>query len=785
MNFTEKLKRLFFNWLYGIIPNQYSMCEENNILARYDERYIITKSENFVACMELEGFNYNAVNEDGLLSTLLDRINALNALSDDVEARIIAKRRELIYNKSYEINNQYAQEIVNKWEMGQSVYTNRYFIIFETKNKGAKGFLEKKKLELTTSINEDKDTNNITYVNKIAILKATIERYEQTLSLYTPRLLDSNELLRFYGEYINGVYIPFNATNGLLSDSYIGSTVSFHKDYFIQDFNTYKVYNRFIGIKAYDNEQITSLTISAILHSSYELDIYLSIDSISKEKAQSKIKDKIKLAPSFAKQELYELKELIDSDRLNMQNFAYCILVKAKNKEELNEASSDILNQLKNAGLIAVFETLNMQPTFFSMFPNKSFLNARKRIHTSKTIASMILFEKEYIGQTSNSWGNTPVTIFKNQSMSPFMFNFHADTSKKVVGHTMIVGGTGAGKTTLVSFLMANLFKYNIDILALDRLNGLYSVTEFLNGEYNNGDDFYINPCSLPYDNENITFLSSWLNSMIGLNPDATNADEAQKIKAVEKVIRDLYHNLAPQGIEFALKDIREGITKTGDEHIPLQLDRYLENPLFNKDKDSLEFKRKLTTLNMDFIVEKEKDAGLIAHYLFHKMVYRAKNQDKGFFIFIDEFKSYLSNPTFNERINLTLTQARKLNGVMAMAFQDMHQLDGVKNADSFIRNLAHIIIFPTKDIEVFERFNIPLAENEINFLINTGQNERKVLIKNLINNEHSNIVDVNLGKLGKYLKILSSDSDVVQRIKRLKATNPALWKEEFLNGKL
>lgn len=783
MNLFEKAKRLFVNTIYGMIPNQFSMCEENNILARYDEEFIITKTENFVAGLTLEGFNYNAINEEGLISTLIDRINALNALSDDVEARIIAKRRELIYNRQYSIDNSFAQDIINRWESGQNVYINQYIIIFETKNKGAKGFLEKKKLEMTTSINEDKNTNNITYVNKIAILKATIERYIQTLSLYTPKKLSSTELLRIYGEYINGIYIPFTTTNGLLSDNYIGSTVSFHKDYFIQDFNGYRVYNRFIGVKAYDNEQITSLTISAILHSPYELDIYLSIDSISKEKAQGKIKEKIKLAPSFAKEELRELKELIDSDRLNMQNFSYCILVKAKDKTELNEASADVLNQLKNAGLIAVFETLNMQPTFFSMFPNKSFLNARKRIHTSKTIASMILFEKEYIGQTSNSWGNTPITIFKNQSMSPFLFNFHADTSKKVVGHTMIVGGTGAGKTTLVSFLMANLFKYNIDILALDRLNGLYSVTEFLNGEYNNGDDFYINPCSLPYDTENITFLSSWLNSMIGLNPDATSADEAQKIKAVEKVVRDLYHNLSPQGIEFSLKDIREGITKTGDEHIPLQLDRYLENPLFNKDKDSLEFKKKFTTLNMDFIVENEKEAGLIAHYLFHKMVYRAKNQDKGFFIFIDEFKSYLSNPTFNERINLTLTQARKLNGVMAMAFQDMHQLDNVKNADSFIRNLAHIIIFPTKDIDIFAHYNIPLAENEINFLVNTGQNERKVLVKNLINNEHSNIIDVNLARLGKYLKVLSSDSDVVQRIKKLKATNPALWKEEFLNG--
>lgn len=241
----------------------------------------------------------------------------------------------------------------------------------------------------------------------------------------------------------------------------------------------------------------------------------------------------------------------------------------------------------------------------------------------------MILFEKEYLGKTKNSWGDTPVTLLKNQSMSPYLFNFHADDTKQVVGHTMIVGGTGAGKTTLVSFLMANLFKYDIDLLALDRLNGLYSFTEFLDGEYNNGEDFYINPFTLPDDTESVTFLTSWLVSMIGLNPEPTTQEEAEKLKSIESVIRNLYHHLTPQGQRFSLKDVQQNIVKTNDQHIPLQLERYLQNPLFNKEHDALEFKKKLTTLNMDFIIENEKDAGLIAHYLFHKMIYRAKTAIK------------------------------------------------------------------------------------------------------------------------------------------------------------
>ncbi|GAA8722261.1 hypothetical protein HpDR94b_11890 [Helicobacter pylori] len=62
----------------------------------------------------------------------------------------------------------------------------------------------------------------------------------------------------------------------------------------------------------------------------------------------------------------------------------------------------------------------------------------------------------------------------------------------------MIIGATGAGKTTLISYLMMSALKYsNIDILALDRLNGLYSFTKYFDGIYNQGENFHINPFSL------------------------------------------------------------------------------------------------------------------------------------------------------------------------------------------------------------------------------------------------------------------------------------------------
>ena len=146
MNITEKIKRAIFNLTYNSLPNQYSMCEENNILGIYNEDYLVTKTENFIGAIELQGFNYNAATEQRLIDLSIDRINSLNALNDAMEARIIVRRRELTYNREYEIDNIYAEKLINQWENNQRVFINSYMIIFETKNTGAKGFLRRKSL---------------------------------------------------------------------------------------------------------------------------------------------------------------------------------------------------------------------------------------------------------------------------------------------------------------------------------------------------------------------------------------------------------------------------------------------------------------------------------------------------------------------------------------------------------------------------------------------------------------------------------------------------------------
>ncbi|GAA8991655.1 hypothetical protein BTM273_11520 [Helicobacter pylori] len=388
--------------------------------------------------------------------------------------------------------------------------------------------------------------------------------------------------------------------------------------------------------------------------------------------------------------------------------------------------------------------------------------------------------------------GDMPLSVFKNLDHSPYLFNFHNQEVKhkgvlahnvaRVVGHTMIIGTTGAGKTTLISYLMMSALKYpNIDILALDRLNGLYSFTKYFDGIYNEGESFHINPFSLEDSASNRAFLLHFYAQMAKVDSYDKHNDKVEDRTALLNAIDTMYRNYNDEvkqakfsnqelPLPFDLKEFVNSIVKTNTNILDSSFEYYLKSSLFSSRMDSLDFKTRISTINTDSILHNDDDAGLLAYYVFHKMIDRALKINRGFLCFIDEFKSYAQNEMMNKEINKIITQARKANGVIVLALQDINQLSEVRNAQSFIKNMGQLILYPQRNIDtkdLNDKFGIRLSDTEKHFLENTAVNEYKVLLKNM-NDGSSNIIDVSLSSLGKYLQIFSSNSSMVEHIENL-----------------
>ena len=795
---TLNLFNAFFGKIEGVLfslqPKIYSMAKESNIMCKYDDNFIITKDFNVCMGIKLKGISYAAVNESEELELAINRNRFFTRLDDSIEMNIIAKKElSLLENDTSTIKNLYAKEVIEKWDKKINVYETSYYLIFSTKTKHIAGFFESIK-EKTTTEQEYKNQNTALHLKAKRLMELKTNLMSD-LSSYKPKLMNADELLNLFASYANMQKTNLKYSHKLITDCYISSNVEFKKDYIIfHQNNNQTKYARFISIKAYETESITSLIATSILRENSQYTLFLSCEAMPKDKAVKKVKEIKAFTQDAFKDELEIYIQELKSERENMIMVSYSVLVEADNLDELDEQSDIIKGLLENQGVIAVKETLNQNPLYFSFFPSRGNLNARKRSLQGRNLAALATFENDILGLPKNAWGNCPVTTFKHLSGSPFLFNFHDSIRVGAAGHTLVIGGTGYGKTTLMQFLMMNLFKYNINIFAMDKSQGMFNFTKYMGAEYhdftdeNKENNFKLNPFSLKNSDENNLFLLSWLCKMGNINA-SEKSDEIELenlVKdAIDKVRRtqnDTENNSKIPTLSEFHSTLNFG--NNANAQIHERYNKYLKG-FFDNEEDALNFKKQLAILNMDTILKDSKLASLSALYLFHKIKNISKNQNKGFFIFIDELKDYLREENMRENILESILEIRKIGGVMTMGVQNVDFFKDIPKSDSFISQMTNFIIFPTSNENSLKSMqeHLGLTNSELDFLRKTPKESRQILFKQVVLNQ-SAVLNVNFARLGNFLRIFSSEREDVQVMNELINKHPNDFRTKYLSYK-
>ena len=795
---TLNLFNAFFGKIEGVLfslqPKIYSMAKESNIMCKYDDNFIITKDFNVCMGIKLKGISYAAVNESEELELAINRNRFFTRLDDSIEMNIIAKKElSLLENDTSTIKNLYAKEVIEKWDKKINVYETSYYLIFSTKTKHIAGFFESIK-EKTTTEQEDKNQNTALHLKAKRLMELKTNLMSD-LSSYKPKLMNADELLNLFASYANMQKTNLKYSHKLITDCYISSNVEFKKDYIIfHQNNNQTKYARFISIKAYETESITSLIATSILRENSQYTLFLSCEAMPKDKAVKKVKEIKAFTQDAFKDELEFYIQELKSERENMIMVSYSVLVEADNLDELDEQSDIIKGLLENQGVIAVKETLNQNPLYFSFFPSRGNLNARKRSLQGRNLAALATFENDILGLPKNAWGNCPVTTFKHLSGSPFLFNFHDSIRVGAAGHTLVIGGTGYGKTTLMQFLMMNLFKYDINIFAMDKSQGMFNFTKYMGAEYhdftdeNKENNFKLNPFSLKNSDENNLFLLSWLCKMGNINA-SEKSDEIELenlVKdAIDKVRRtqnDTENNSKIPTLSEFHSTLNFG--NNANAQIHERYNKYLKG-FFDNEEDALNFKKQLAILNMDTILKDSKLASLSALYLFHKIKNISKNQNKGFFIFIDELKDYLREENMRENILESILEIRKIGGVMTMGVQNVDFFKDIPKSDSFISQMTNFIIFPTSNENSLKSMqeHLGLTNSELDFLRKTPKESRQILFKQVVLNQ-SAVLNVNFARLGNFLRIFSSEREDVQVMNELINKHPNDFRTKYLSYK-
>ncbi len=486
-------------------------------------------------------------------------------------------------------------------------------------------------------------------------------------------------------------------------------------------------------------------------------------------------------ASQSQQEELALALDLLASDQLGFGYHHNTVLVLARQKEELDEKVAQITKCYRDADIVAVRESLNLESAFWSQLPGNFLKITRSALISTDNFADYCSLHNESTGYVDQNHLGSAVLLVETPNRTPLYINFHERSQGKQdisKGHTTLIAPSNAGKTTLMNALDLGAKKYQGTSIFFDRDRGCEIYIRALGGCYQRIHPEHptgFNPLQLEDNEANRHFLVRWLQALI--ESDGRKLDAAS-IKQIETVIQRNF-TLPPDKRRLSL------LVSFFPNDFPLEtLFPWLqgESPgrlayLFDNPVDALSLKPKMLGFDMTHLLDHESQAVVfpVLLYLFHRIEALFKGDLVG--IYLDEGWQYLENPYWKEKLKAYLPSLRKKNVYMVFATQSPGTVANSTLRDELISGSATNIFLPNPKASREDYCDaFKLSEREYDFIKNTAHQTRQFLIKQ---GRESAVGRLDLSGLERYAAVLASNQQSLNLLDTLiqkTGGDPDIW---------
>jgi type IV secretion system protein VirB4 len=236
------------------------------------------------------------------------------------------------------------------------------------------------------------------------------------------------------------------------------------------------------------------------------------------------------------------------------------------------------------------------------------------------------------------------------------------------VGHQLIVGPTGGGKTTWLALGIAQWFRYpDGQVFAFDKKRTLYTLCKAMGG------DFYdLNPDSREYQlcplqdletNSDIQWAAQWIELLLKQN----NLDITP---AVRNSVKDGLRLLAGSHGGRSLNDFRSAV---GSREVQDALVFYIDS-ILDGDRDNIRLSR-FSVFEMDELYRMDPKLMNGALFYIFGRIRKRLNSEVPTLVTVDEFREALSHELAAKYFNDFLFEGRKLNMSVWLIVQEMSRV--------------------------------------------------------------------------------------------------------------
>lgn len=514
-------------------------------------------------------------------------------------------------------------------------------------------------------------------------------------------------------------------------------------------------------------------------------------------KEQSKWKQKV---VSFRDKLLRNPNPKIDEDALDMVNqyeaaitaaskgdvkyghYTTVLIIRNTDLETLEDDAETVAKTIRNTmGFSCRIETVNAAEAFLGTLPGDSLHNVRRPLLSTLNLSHMLPLSSIWAGEEFNPCPfypdrSPPLMYCTAEGNAPFRFNTHVDD----VGHMLVFGPTGAGKSTFLAEVVAQFMRYpGASVYSFDKGRSMYAVSQCggVHFEIGNEESDGASPSFAPLSNLNNDFAwcNDYLEKLLLLHGVTVEPDMRTDI---HDALTRLRHNANPTMSDF--------VTQVQNEIIKEAIQYYTTGhrcgDLLDAQSDENHFLFPQVYEIENLMKRGDKDLIPVLLYLFRKIERSLTGQPA--MIFIDEAWIALSHPVFKEMIREWLKVLRKANCGVVLATQSLS--DAIKSGmlDVLIESCPTQIFLPNARAQqenimpIYQSFG--LNQRQIT-LIKEARPKRQYYITSPVGNR---LVDLSLSPL-ELAFVGVSDKEKLSRLRQVVKENGETWYIEWLKEQL
>ncbi|KQY18553.1 VirB4 family type IV secretion/conjugal transfer ATPase [Rhizobium sp. Root482] len=458
------------------------------------------------------------------------------------------------------------------------------------------------------------------------------------------------------------------------------------------------------------------------------------------------------------------------------------LLCLSRDLDGINKAVSDLGACLTEMNINWLREDLNLEASFWAQLPGNHAYIARTAMLSSANYAGLSSMHNFAAGQADGAHWGTPVTILETTSQTPYWFNFH----RRDIGHFLVTGPTGSGKTVALTFLLAQAFRVQPTPKAVffDKDRGGEIFMRAMDGRYEvltPGTSTGFNPLQLENSGPNRAFLVRLLKAMLRRGENGNFDQEEEDV--LERALLRLMKEPATQRNLANLSGLLIGRSRAGPNDLNARLRPWIEGEkswLFNAPHDVLSLSHgRIFGFDMTSILDDEELRTPALMYIFHRLDELLDGSPV--MIFMDEGWRLLRDSTFSDFIVDKMKTIRKQNGIVGFGTQSAADIARAPSSHTLIEQSATHIHFPNPraDEESYiKRFG--LTVKEFNFIRTTPPEKRSFLIKH---GTDSVIARLDLSTMPDMIKVLSGRKESIEECARLRqdlGDDPSAWLAPF-----